>query len=169
MLSFYPPILCLMKNWCSSELSRFKGNNYQSSDLCFSSPANKHPVPWGTLGKWYSFKWVKFHSMSTPLPPPSTSSPPSTSFPLRGFISQKCEHIFLFWRGQKNAETIKNMKSPSSQNIRHHKTTQSYDWIYQNWQVKVDCLLSVDWAILHGPAPPLSCFHRAPKPAAWDV
>lgn len=132
-----------MKNWCSSELSRFRGNNYQSSDLCFSSPANKHPVPWGTLGKWYSFKWVKFHCFLR-LPPPSTS------LPLRGFISQKCEHIFFILMGaKKKTQTIKNMKSPSSQNIRHHKTTQSYDWIYQNWQVKVDCLVSADWAILH--------------------
>lgn len=38
-------------------------------------------------------------------------------------------------------KTIKNMKSPSSQNIGHCKTTYSYYRIYQNWQVKLWLLI----------------------------
>lgn len=132
-----------MKNctWCSSELSRFRGNNYQSGDLCFSSPTDKHPEPWGTVGKWYSFKRVKFHC-----PPPFFSFLPSFS-PLEVLFHKSVNTFFCWWGKKKEWETIKNMKSPSSQNIRHRKTTLSYDWIYQNWQVKVDCCVSIDWAI----------------------
>lgn len=150
-----------MKNctWCSSELSRFRGNNYQSGDLCFSSPTDKHPEPWGTVGKWYSFKRVKFHCP----PPPSLLLISPLLLSLRGFISQKCEHIFLLMGWKKEWETIKNMKSPSSQNIRHRKTTLSYDWIYQNWQVKVDCCVSIDWAIFQWK--PRGCLHNEPNPA----
>lgn len=156
VLSFYPLILCLMKNWRSSELSRFRGNNYQSGDLCFSSPADKHPVPWGGVRKWYSFKWVKFHCFLRLTPP---------LFPQR-FISQSATTFFCFDGGKKSRETIKNMKSQSSQNIRHHKTTLSYDWIYQNWQVKVGCWVSADWTILHWENTPHACFYSALDPTA---
>lgn len=158
-----------MKNctWCSSELSRFRGNNYQSGDLCFSSPADKHPAPWGMVWKWYSFKRVKFHCfLHPPLPPLTTPLP--LSLPLR-FISQKCEHIFLSMGAKKKKKkrkrgTIKNMKGPSSQNIRHRKTTQSHDRIYQNWQVKVDCWVSIDWAIFHWESTGSQLSSRCTKP-----
>lgn len=46
-------------------------------------------------------------------------------------------------------KTIKNMKGPSSQNIRQGQTTYSYDWIYQNWHIQVDCWVPVDWVIFY--------------------
>lgn len=96
-------------------------------------------------------------------PPPSLLLISPLLLSLRGFISQKCEHIFLLMGWKKEWETIKNMKSPSSQNIRHRKTTLSYDWIYQNWQVKVDCCVSIDWAIFQWK--PRGCLHNEPNPA----
>lgn len=66
----------------------------------------------------------------------------------RGFISQNSTNFFVWWV-KKRKKTIKIMKSPSSQNIRHGQTTYSYDRIYQNWHVIVDCWSPIDWAIFH--------------------
>lgn len=105
-LSFYPLIPRLMKNctWCSSELSRFRGNNYQCGDLCFSRPDDKHPAPWGMVWKWYNFKRVKFHCFLHPAPPLPNSFIPHPSFPSELLISQKCEHNF-FVDGAKKERT----------------------------------------------------------------
>lgn len=152
-----------MKNctWCSSDLSRFRGNNYQSGDLCFPSSSDKHPAPWGMVGKWYSFKRVKFHCC--PPPSPTLLTPPPFS-PSEVLFHKSVDTFFCRWGQKKKSETIKNMKSPSSQNIRHRKTTQSYDWIYQNWQVKVDCWVSIDWAIFHRDSTASSLSSQCTKP-----
>lgn len=156
-LSFYPLIPRLMKNCtrCSSELSRFRGNNYQSGDLCFSRPDDKHPAPWGMVWKWYNFKRVKFHCFLHPLPPSPIPHPPPLLSLWAFYFAKVRAQFFCRWgqkkkkKREKRKETIKNIKGPSSQNIRHRETTQSHDEIYQNWQVKVDCWSSIDWAIFH--------------------
>lgn len=120
-LSFYPLILRLMKNCtrCSSELSRFRGNNYQCGDLCFSRLHDKHPAPWGMVWKWYNFKRVKFHCFLHPRPPSPIRSSPTPPFPLSFLFRKKCERNFFVDRGKKKKreqgrlrETIKNIKRP---------------------------------------------------------
>ena len=148
-----------MKNCtlCSSVLSRFRGNNYQSSDLCFASPTDKHPAPWGMVARWYTFKWGgEFHRFVWPPsycypdrhhhPHPTTD--PSLVVP-SDLLSRKTAKTFFLSIGTNKGkrENIKEYESPSSHNIRHCKTTQSYDWIYQNCQIKVDCWVSINWAI----------------------
>lgn len=84
---------------------------------------------------------LNFIVSSTPFTP--SNFPPSSSLPLRFYFTKVWTHFFVDG-GKKKRETIKNMKSPSSQKIRHRKTSQSYDCIYQNWQVK-SWLLSIYW------------------------
>lgn len=60
-------------------------------------------------------------------------------------------------------KTIKNMKSPSSQNIGHCKTTYSYYRIYQNWQVKL-WLLIEQYFTWTAQALPHSLLNRAAYP-----
>lgn len=61
---------------------------------------------------------------------------------------------------------IKNMKGPSSQNIRQWQTSYSDDRIDQIWQVKVDCWAPVDWAVFHRDSWP----HLQPRTniGAWE-
>lgn len=131
-----------MKNctWCSSELSRFRGNNYQSGDLCCSSRADKHPTPWAMLSEndtvLNGWNFIVF------LPLPLLS--------LWAFYFTKVwTQFFCRWGEKTERGPIKNMKGPSSQNIRHRKTTQSHHRIYQNWQGKVDCWVGIDRAAFH--------------------
>lgn len=88
VLSFYPLILCLMKNctcW-SSELSRFRGNNYHTGDLCFFSPADKYPVPWGIWSENDTvLNWLNF----------IVSHPPSSSLPLRFYFTKVWTQFFV--------------------------------------------------------------------------
>lgn len=132
-----------MKNctWCSSELSRFRGNNYQSGDLCCSSRADKHPTPRAMLSE-NNTVLNALNFIVRPLP---------HLLSLWAFYFTKVWTQFFCRWGEKTRERepIKNMKGPSSQNIRHRKTTQSHHRIYQNWQGKVDCWVGIDRAVFH--------------------
>ena len=104
-----------------------------------------------------------------PSSPPSTPhhSPPSLP-PSEVYFTKVWTHFFVDGGKKKKKKrkrgTIKNMKGPSSQNIRHRKTTQSHDRIYQNWQVKVDCWVSIDWAIFHWESTGSQLSSRCTKP-----
>lgn len=105
-------------------------------------------------------------------PPPTPQHPTLIFSPSELFISQTCEHDFFFFvDGAKKKpwerRTIKNMKGPSSQNIRHRKTTQSHHRIYQNWQGKVDCWVGIDRAVFHGETAALRLSRQRGGKAMW--
>ena len=89
------------------------------------------------------------HPIATPSPsPPPPNHRPSLVVP-SDLLSRKTSKTFFLSMGTNKGEreNIKEYESPSSHNIRHCKTTHSYDWIYQNCQIKVDCWVSINWAI----------------------